>query len=147
METVTLKSIQNETFEVNKRSTEESTVLKDMFEDVIGPLTIPIQADTPILAFIAEYFNNLNHEDKDGWTQGWVETLFANHKPDVVLQVMKLVNFLYIPSLLDIMCRHAAKQYIEGKSKRDICGIFGLPDDFTFEQRKKEQRDVSYFSL
>ncbi|KAK9108680.1 hypothetical protein Sjap_016740 [Stephania japonica] len=142
---VTLKSSDNETFDIEEAVAVESQTIKHMIEDDCADSVIPLPNVTgKILAKVIEYCkkhvdasksDDRSDEELNNWDAEFVKvdqaTLF-----DLILAA----NYLNIKSLLDLTCQTVADM-IKGKTPEDIRKTFNIKNDFTPDEEEEVRRE------
>ncbi|KAJ9704456.1 hypothetical protein PVL29_002836 [Vitis rotundifolia] len=144
--TITLRSSDGETFDLEEVVAVESQTIKHMIEDGCADNAIPLpNVTSKILAKVIEYCKKhvetpkaeehaVNDELK-AWDADFVKvdqaTLF-----DLILAA----NYLDIKSLLDLTCQTVADM-IKGKTPEEIRKTFNIKNDFTPEEEEDVRRE------
>ncbi|KAL2503940.1 SKP1-like protein 1A [Abeliophyllum distichum] len=145
---ITLKSSDNEVFEVEEVVARESQTLRYMIEDDCADSAIPLPNVTgKILSKIFEYCkrhveaaatkanDKVTEDDLKAFDSDFVKvdqaTLF-----DLILAA----NYLNIKSLLDLTCQTVADM-IKGKTPEEIRKVFNIINDFTPEEEEEVRRE------
>ncbi|XP_066320954.1 SKP1-like protein 1 [Miscanthus floridulus] len=152
---ITLRSSDNEEFEVEEAVAMESQTIRHMIEDDCADNGIPLpNVNSKILSKVIEYCNKHVHaaakpadaadantaaagggEDLKNWDAEFVKvdqaTLF-----DLILAA----NYLNIKGLLDLTCQTVADM-IKGKTPEEIRKTFNIKNDFTQEEEDEIRRE------
>ena len=146
---ITLRSSDNEEFEVEEAVAMESQTIRHMIEDDCADNGIPLpNVNSKILAKVIEYCNKHVHaaaadttnasgggEDLKNWDAEFVKvdqaTLF-----DLILAA----NYLNIKGLLDLTCQTVADM-MKGKTPEEIREIFHIKNDLTKEEEDEIRRE------
>ena len=153
---ITLRSSDNEEFEVEEAVAMESQTIRHMIEDDCADNGIPLpNVNSKILSKVIEYCNKHVHaaakpaegadanaaaaagggEDLKNWDAEFVKvdqaTLF-----DLILAA----NYLNIKGLLDLTCQTVADM-MKGKTPEEIRETFNIKNDFTKEEEDEIRRE------
>ncbi|KAL5196408.1 hypothetical protein ABZP36_010038 [Zizania latifolia] len=152
---ITLKSSDDQEFEVEEAVAMESQTIRHMIEDDCADNGIPLpNVNSKTLSKVIEYCNKHAHaaskpsddanasannstsgEDLKNWDADFVKvdqaTLF-----DLILAA----NYLNIKGLLDLTCRTVADM-IKGKTPEEIRKTFNIKNDFTPEEEEEIHRE------
>eukprot|EP00850_Spirogloea_muscicola_P022793 SM000312S11986 [mRNA] locus=s312:85649:86367:+ [translate_table: standard] len=145
---VTLRSSDNETFEVDRAVAEESETVKSMIEDTGVDNTIPLpNVSSKILAKVIEYakfhVGAQQEDNKQAASEDEVKTWdqdFVKVDQPTLFDLILAANYLNIKSLLDLTCQTVADM-IKGKSPEEIRKTFNIKNDFTPEEEEEVRRE------
>jgi S-phase kinase-associated protein 1 len=146
---VTLKSSDDETFEVDQEVANMSETIKNMIEDTGADVAIPLpNVSGKDLAKVIEYckFKSdskkknadgeiISEEDVKNW-----ENEFVKVDQGTLFQLILAANYLNIKELLDLTCFTVASM-IRGKSPEEIRKAFNIKNDFTPEEEEEVRRE------
>merc|ERR1712072_657325 len=146
---VTLKSSDDETFEVDQEVANMSETIKNMIEDTGADVAIPLpNVSGKDLAKVIEYCtfkvnskkknadgNVMSEEDVKNW-----ENEFVKVDQGTLFQLILAANYLNIKELLDLTCFTVASM-IRGKSPEEIRKAFNIKNDFTPEEEEEVRRE------
>ncbi|KEH23696.1 SCF ubiquitin ligase, SKP1 component [Medicago truncatula] len=143
---ITLKSSDNETFEVPEAVALESQTIKYMIEDDCTDNGIPVPNVTgQILAKVIEYCKK--HVDAESSDEKPSEDDLKNWDAEFVkvdqaklFGLILAANYLNIKSLLDLTCQTVADM-IKGKTPEEIRKTFNIKNDFTSEEEEEIRRE------
>merc|ERR1712010_334577 len=146
---ITLKSSDEETFEVDQDVANMSETIKNMIEDTGADVAIPLpNVSGKDLAKVIEYckFKSdskkknadgeiISEEDVKNW-----ENEFVKVDQGTLFQLILAANYLNIKELLDLTC-HSVASMIRGKSPEEIRKAFNIKNDFTPEEEEEVRRE------
>jgi S-phase kinase-associated protein 1 len=147
---ITLKSSDDETFEIDETVALESQTIKHMIEDNCANSGIPIPNITgQILAKVIEYCKKHaevasseegkpNEDDLKAWDKD-----FINVDQATLFELILAANYLNIRNLLDLTCQAVADN-IKDKTPEEIRKIFNIKNDFTPEEEEEVRRENSW---
>ncbi|XP_050378912.1 SKP1-like protein 1A [Argentina anserina] len=144
---ITLKSFDNETFEVEEMVALESQTIKHMVEDDCADNVIPLpNVSGSILAKVIEYCRK-HVEERTAETgsagkdslKAW-DAEFAKVDQNVLFDLILAANYLNVKELLDLTCQTVADM-IKGKTPEEIRGIFNITNDFTPEEEEEVRKE------
>lgn len=147
---VTLKSSDDELFEVDEIVAYESQTVKDMIEDTGTNSPIPLlNVSSKILAKVIEYCHyhvveaRKSGDDKPGLPEDEVkvwDSEFVKVDQATLFDLILAANYLNIKSLLDLTCQSVADM-IKGKTPEEIRKTFNIKNDFTPEEEDEVRRE------
>ncbi|XP_074324597.1 SKP1-like protein 1A [Apium graveolens] len=151
---ITLKSSDNETFEVEEAVVVEALTIKHMIEDDCANTTIPLPNVTGmILAKVIEYCkkhvestkanNEENKEDAKDDDLKKFDDDFVNVEQHVLFELILAANYLNIKSLLDLSCQKVADS-IKDKTPEEIRKIFNIQNDFTPDEEEALRKENAW---
>lgn len=141
---ITLRSSDNETFEVEEIVANESLTIKHMIEDDCANTTIPLANVTgEILAKVIEYCKKHVEEDNKADDLKKYDDDFVNIDMPVLFDLILAANYLNIRSLLDLTCQKVADS-IKGKTPEEIRKIFNIENDFTPEEEEEVRKENAW---
>jgi S-phase kinase-associated protein 1 len=144
---ITLKSSDDETFEIDETVALESQTIKHMIEDNCANSGIPIPNITgQILAKVIEYCKQHvevasseegkpNEDDLKAWDKD-----FINVDQATLFELILAANYLNIRNLMDLTCQAVADN-IKDKTPEEIRKIFNIKNDFTPEEEAEVRRE------
>ena len=144
---ITLKSSDNETFEVDEIVALESQTIKHMIEDDCADNGIPLpNVTSKILSKVIEYckkhIETPKTEDRssaDEELKNW-DTEFVKVDQATLFDLILAANYLNIKNLLDLTCQTVADM-IKGKTPEEIRKTFNIKNDFTPEEEEEVRRE------
>jgi S-phase kinase-associated protein 1 len=146
---ITLKSSDDETFEVSEMVALESQTIKHMIEDDCADNAIPVQNVTgKILALVIEYCKkhvevaaaaSSDEKPSEDDLKKW-DAEFVKVDNDTLFDLILAANYLNIKSLLDLTCQTVADM-IKGKTPEEIRKTFNIINDFTPEEEEEVRRE------
>ncbi|KEH23694.1 SCF ubiquitin ligase, SKP1 component [Medicago truncatula] len=143
---ITLKSSDNETFEVPEAVALESQTIKHMIEDDCTDNGIPVPNVTgQILAKVIEYCKkhvdaeSSDEKPSEDDLKNW-DAEFVKVDQDKLFDLILAANYLNIKSLLDLTCQTVADM-IKGKTPEEIRKTFNIKNDFTPEEEEEVRRE------
>ncbi|KAI5344659.1 hypothetical protein L3X38_012536 [Prunus dulcis] len=142
MKKITLRSDDDETFEVEEAVAMQSQTIKHMVEGDSANGAIPLPNVTSIiLAKVIEYCKKHHEEDVNGENKvdikNW-DTGFMKVDQSTVFDLILAANYLKIKSLLDLTCQTVADM-INGKTPEAIRETFNIKNDIT----SKKEEEIS----
>ncbi|XP_042494262.1 SKP1-like protein 1B [Macadamia integrifolia] len=144
--TVTLKSSDGETFDVDKAVAIESQTIKHMIEDDCADNGIPLpNVTSKILAKVIEYckkhVESTKNDDRtvDEELKSW-DAEFVKVDQATLFDLILAANYLNIKSLLDLTCQTVADM-IKGKTPEEIRKTFNIKNDFTPDEEEEVRRE------
>ncbi|RHN48019.1 putative S-phase kinase-associated protein [Medicago truncatula] len=143
---ITLKSSDNETFEVPEAVALESQTIKHMIEDDCTDNGIPVPNVTgQILAKVIEYCKkhvdavSSDEKPSEDDLKNW-DAEFVKVDQAMLFGLILAANYLNIKSLLDLTCQTVADM-IKGKTPEEIRKTFNIKNDFTPEEEEEVRRE------
>lgn len=153
---ISLRSSDNEVFEVEEEVAMMSETIKNMMEDLNDEETgetcdqVPIHnVRGTILSKVIEYCrfhveaekkdeNDKSAKSEDDIKQ-W-DTEYMKIDQNVLYELILAANYLNIKNLLDLCCLTVANM-IKGKSPEEIRRTFNIKNDFTPEEEEEVRRE------
>ena len=139
---ITLKSSDEEIFEIEEAVALESETIKHMVEDGCADNAIPLpNVTSSILAKVLEYCNKHVEEGKDQDKDDGESPLkkwdadFIKVDQKELFDLIMAANYLNIKGLLDLTCQ-AVADMIKGKTPEEIRKHFNIKNDFTPEEEE-----------
>ncbi|KEH23692.1 putative S-phase kinase-associated protein [Medicago truncatula] len=138
---ITLKSYDNEIFEVPEAVALESQTIKHMIEDDCADNAIPVQNVTgKILAKVIEYCKkhvqvasaDEKPSESEEYLKNW-DADFVKVDKETLFELILAANYLDIKSLLDLTCQSAADM-MKGKTPEEMREMFNIKNDFSPEE-------------
>ncbi|KAH6777064.1 SKP1-like 4 [Perilla frutescens var. frutescens] len=154
--TISLKSSDGETFEVEEAVAVESQTIKHMIEDDCADNSIPLpNVTSKILAKVIEYCKR--HVAAASKASGDValpekgveedlktfDAEFVKVDQATLFDLILAANYLNIKSLLDLTCQTVADM-IKGKTPEEIRKTFNIKNDFTSEEEEEVRRENAW---
>ncbi|KAM5550087.1 SKP1-like protein 1A [Rosa sericea] len=151
---ITLKSSDGESFEIDEAVAFESVTIKHMVEDVGAENAIPLHNVTGvILGKVIEYCRKHVEEGKDSDKdragdfvkpadsplKAW-DADFVKVDQSVLFDIILAANYLDIKGLLDLTCQTVADM-IKGKTAEEIRKHFNIKNDYTPEEEEEVRRE------
>jgi len=147
---VTLKSLDDETFEVDPEVANMSETIKNLIEDAatendVIPLPNVTGKDLSKVIDYCKFKVNAKKTNGDGATmseeevKAW-ENDFVKVDQGTLFQLILAANYLNIKELLDLTCFTVASM-IRGKSPEEIRKAFNIKNDFTPEEEEEVRRE------
>nr|XP_051178835.1 SKP1-like protein 1 isoform X1 [Lolium perenne]XP_051178836.1 SKP1-like protein 1 isoform X2 [Lolium perenne] len=153
---ITLKSSDNEVFEVEEAVAMESQTIRHMIEDDCADNGIPLpNVNAKILSKVIEYCSKHVQAAKpaaaDGAADGapapapaedlknW-DAEFVKVDQATLFDLILAANYLNIKGLLDLTCQTVADM-IKGKTPEEIRKTFNIKNDFTAEEEEAVRRE------
>ncbi|XP_047088360.1 SKP1-like protein 1 [Lolium rigidum] len=153
---ITLKSSDNEVFEVEEAVAMESQTIRHMIEDDCADNGIPLpNVNAKILSKVIEYCSKHVQAAKpaaaDGAADGapapapaedlknW-DAEFVKVDQATLFDLILAANYLNIKGLLDLTCQTVADM-IKGKTPEEIRKTFNIKNDFTAEEEEEIRRE------
>ncbi|KAK9941626.1 hypothetical protein M0R45_007328 [Rubus argutus] len=145
---ITLKSSDEEIFEIEEAVALESETIKHMVEDGCADNAIPLpNVTSSILAKVLEYCNKHveegkdqdNKEEKSDKLKAF-DADFVKVDQNVLFDLILAANYLNIKGLLDLTCQ-AVADMIKGKTPEEIRKHFNIKNDFTPEEEEEVRRE------
>jgi len=143
---ITLKSSDNETFEVPEAVALESQTIKHMIEDDCTDNGIPVPNVTgTILAKVIEYCKkhvdaaSSDEKPSEDDLKNWDAEFVKVDKP-TLFDLILAANYLNIENLLDLTCQTVADM-IKGKTPEEIRKTLNIVNDFTPEEEEEIRRE------
>mmetsp|Transcript_2861 Transcript_2861/g.4544 ORF Transcript_2861/g.4544 Transcript_2861/m.4544 type:complete len:158 (-) Transcript_2861:890-1363(-) len=143
-EMVTLRSSDEEKFEVEQEVAFKSETIKNMIEDTGTDAAIPLpNVSSKILAKVIEYckyhVGAKKSETSEDETKAF-DTEFVKVDQATLFELILAANYLNIKSLLDLTCMTVANM-IKGKTPEEIRKTFNIRNDFTPEEEEEVRRE------
>ncbi|CAI9777908.1 unnamed protein product [Fraxinus pennsylvanica] len=141
---ITLKSSDEEVFEVEEVVAMQSQTIKYMIEDDCAGNTIPVPNVTGnilsmVIVYCKKHAEAAAAEANDDVAENDLKAFdseFVKVDKDILFELIMAANYLNIKSLLDLTCRTVADM-IKGKTPEEIRKIFNIINDFTPEEEEK----------
>ncbi|MCO5570477.1 hypothetical protein L7F22_024199 [Adiantum nelumboides] len=160
MAKITLRSVDDELFEVEKAVAFQSVLIKNMVEDTGSSVVIPLSnVSGKILARIVEYCKF--HVNASSSTSASASSAadskssaaavceedikafdadFVKVDQHTLFDLILAANYLNIQGLLDLTCQIVADM-IKSKTPEEIRRIFNIVNDFTPEEEEEVRRE------
>ena len=161
---VNLESNDGKVFTVSKAIAVRSTLIKNMLEDVGGEPedNIPLPNVTGatlehVVAYCTHHKDDARvtdeekklekktdagKDDIDAWDKKFLEAF----DKETLYGVILASNYLDIPTLLDVSCKHVANQ-IKGMTTEEMREYFGVENDFTPEEEAQIREENQWLKL
>ncbi|KAL6289552.1 hypothetical protein ACE6H2_007062 [Prunus campanulata] len=144
MKKITLKSDDNQTFEVEVAVAMQSQTIKHMVEDDCVDDVIPLpNVTSSALAKVIEYCKKHHKEDTDvknkETLKSW-DTEFVKVDLHELFDLILAANYQDIKSLSDLTCQTVVDM-IKDNTPEEIRVIFNIENDFTPEEEKKIRKE------
>ena len=55
----------------------------------------------------------------------------------LLFELIMASNFLYIRSLIDLLCKHAVRMFVSGKTVEEVRKTFNIKNDFTLAEEEQ----------
>ncbi|BFG20857.1 hypothetical protein CerSpe_071310 [Prunus speciosa] len=153
---ITLKSSDDEIFEVEEAVAVQSQTIKHMVEDNCANNAIPLpNVTSSTLAKVIEYCKKhheeeyckkyheeeaaANGENREEILKNW-DAMFVNVDQSILFALILAANYLNIKSLLNLTCQVAADM-IKGKTPEEIRKTFNIMNDFTPEEEEEIRKE------
>ncbi|AES77877.1 putative S-phase kinase-associated protein [Medicago truncatula] len=143
---ITLKSSDNETFEVPEAVALELQTIKHMIKDDCTDNGILVPNVTgQILAKVIEYCKkhidaaSSDEKPSEDDLKNW-DAEFVKVHQTTLFDLILAANDLNIKSLLDLTCQYVADM-IKGKTPEEIRKTFNIKNDFTPEEEEEVRRE------
>eukprot|EP00227_Mantoniella_beaufortii_P021102 CAMPEP_0197578388 /NCGR_PEP_ID=MMETSP1326-20131121/2619_1 /TAXON_ID=1155430 /ORGANISM="Genus nov. species nov., Strain RCC2288" /LENGTH=154 /DNA_ID=CAMNT_0043141567 /DNA_START=200 /DNA_END=664 /DNA_ORIENTATION=+ len=141
---VTLRSSDEEKFEVAEEVAYKSETIKNMIEDTGTDAPIPLpNVSSKILAKVIEYckyhVSAKKSDTSEDETKNF-DTEFVKVDQATLFELILAANYLNIKSLLDLTCMTVANM-IKGKTPEEIRKTFNIKNDFTPEEEEEVRRE------
>uniref|UniRef100_A0ACD5XZA0 Uncharacterized protein n=1 Tax=Avena sativa TaxID=4498 RepID=A0ACD5XZA0_AVESA len=151
----TLRSSDNEEFQVLESVAIQSQTIKHMIEDDCASNVIPLpNVDAKILTKVIEYCKQhveksgadaaAGDADKDSKAAGvdhaTFDTDFVKVDQPTLFDLILAANYLDIKGLLDLTCQTVADM-IKGKTPEEIRKTFNIKNDFTPEEEAEIRKE------
>lgn len=161
---VMLQSCDGQDFKVEYKVIKQSGTLANLIEDagVDAPIPLP-PANAKALAKVVEWckyhFENptppkakpepgelieKRTDDLSQWDKDFCSGIFKDDMHFYFYLLDKVVNYLAIPEMLEIMCKWVADQKIKGLTPEEIRANFGIKGDFTEEERAEIDKEMDW---
>ncbi|KAL2555545.1 SKP1-like protein 11 [Forsythia ovata] len=140
---VTVRSYDNEEFEIEDYVAEQCTTLKNILEDDCASSVIPVQVESETLSKVITYLNVHGDSSFDEDDTKQFDDKFVDEDFPILIEYILAANFLDIKSLLDLCCTKFAKM-IENKSVEFIRTLFGIENDFTQEEEQNYRQQYAW---
>uniref|UniRef100_A0ACD5YCS4 Uncharacterized protein n=2 Tax=Avena sativa TaxID=4498 RepID=A0ACD5YCS4_AVESA len=147
---LTLKSSDNEEFEVSESVAMKSQTIKHMIEDDCANNVIPLpNVSSKILSKVIEYCTKhvekaageAERDTKAAETElGTYDADFVKVDQATLFDLILAANYLDIKELLDLTCQTVADM-IKGKTPEEIRKTFNIKNDFTPEEEEEVRRE------
>ncbi|XP_054785418.1 SKP1-like protein 1 [Prosopis cineraria] len=161
--TVTLVSSDGHEFEVAIKAATQSTLIKNMLDDLGVSDKIPLyNVNSVTLAKVMEYCQKHADHDEAAKTETDIAVIGAGAANGVAMEELKqwdaeflkvenqllfdiilAANYMEIAGLLDSSCQ-AVADMIKGKSPEEIRRTFNIKNDFTPEEEEQNRRDCQW---
>jgi S-phase kinase-associated protein 1 len=151
---ITLKSSDNQLFEVKKTVVMACGTIKDLIGDIGSPDgsvkdVVPLNnVEGKPLQKILEYCEHYNgappavDENMSVEISGWEETFIALSQPDLFAVILG-ANYLGVTPLLHLGCKKVAHM-LKNKTKEEIKTLFNITRDFTPEEELAARKDPAW---
>ncbi|AES87702.1 putative S-phase kinase-associated protein [Medicago truncatula] len=147
---ITLKSSDNETFEIEKAVALESQTIKHLIDDNCADDSgIPLPNVTgKILAMVIEHCKkhvdatSSDEKPSEDEINKW-DTEFVKVDQDTLFDLILAANYLNIKSLLDLTCKTVADM-IKGRTPEEIRKTFNIINDYTPEEEEEVRSETQW---
>ena len=144
---ITLKSSDNQIFEVEESVAMEFATVKSFFEDSQSTDTVPLPNVTAkplsqVLEFCKEQIKFKANPDEGQKKKYDAEFVTEKSDKDLV-DMIPVANYLDIKDLLDVL-NQAVADRIENKSVEYVRNFFGIDNDFTAEEEAALRREHAW---
>lgn len=152
VETLRLLSKEGKEFQITKKASELSLLLKNAKEEMGEDDVIPLEIEEKTLEKVIDYLKKWNGESAseiekplkssilkevtDEWSSDFIDEMDL----EMLSNLTVAANFLEIVPLLDLCCAKLASM-CKDKSEEDIFKSFGIVDTFSEEERQKIKDD------
>ncbi|KAF9579144.1 hypothetical protein BGW38_004727 [Lunasporangiospora selenospora] len=151
--TITLTSLDNLEFKVDKDVAERSVLIKNMIEDVgesDSPIPLP-NVTSAVLKKVIEYCEHHRHDPvpvqdesddprkRSNDIEEW-DMKFMQVDQEMLFEIILAANYLDIKPLLDVGCKTVAN-IIKGKTPEEIRKVFNIVNDFTPEEEAQIRKE------
>ncbi|KAG0045555.1 hypothetical protein BGZ83_009249 [Gryganskiella cystojenkinii] len=151
--TITLTSLDNQEFKVDKEVAERSILIKNMIEDVgesDAPIPLP-NVSSAVLAKVIEYCEHHRNDPvqvqdetddprkRSNDIEEW-DMKFMQVEQEMLFEIILAANYLDIKPLLDVGCKTVAN-IIKGKTPEEIRKAFNIVNDFTPEEEAQIKKE------
>ncbi|KAM7273807.1 hypothetical protein ACFE04_028471 [Oxalis oulophora] len=141
---ITLKSSDNELFEVD----EADILISQMIKNMIDGVDCCVEEGFPnvtatILAKVIEYCKKhsaANDSTDRNLLKSW-DADFVNVDQETLFDLIMAANYLKIQSLLDLTCQTVANM-IRGKTPEEIRQTFHIQNDYTPEEEEQVRKEM-----
>lgn len=142
---ITLKSSDDEVFQVEESVVIGSQTIKHMIEDDCADNAIPLpNVDSKVLALIIEYLKRHNSEAKEEDEDlKKFDKDFVEVDQGTLFHLISAANYLNIKTLLDLTCQTVADM-IKGKTPEQIRTHFNIENDFTPEEEEEIKKENAW---
>jgi len=146
---VSLKSSDDELFDVTEAVAFESQTIKNMIEDTGTANAIPLpNVSSKILSKVIEYCKfhveaQKPADEKSATSEDEIKTWdqeFVKVDQATLFDLILAANYLNIKNLLDLTCQTVADM-IKGKTPEEIRKTFNIKNDFTPEEEEEVRRE------
>ncbi|KAL6213127.1 hypothetical protein ACLB2K_012574 [Fragaria x ananassa] len=141
---LTLKSEDQEVFEIDEAVAIQSQTIKNMVEDGCADNAIPLpNVSGSILAKVIEYLKKHVKDEESKKDDGSLKKFdkdFVKVDQSVLFDLILAANYLNIKELLDLTCQTVADM-IKGKTPEEIRQTFNIKNDFTPEEEAEVRRE------
>ncbi|KAF9992739.1 suppressor of kinetochore protein mutant [Entomortierella chlamydospora] len=150
---ITLISLNNDEFKVDKEVAERSILIKNMLEDIgetDAPIPLP-NVSSPVLSKVIEYCEYHRNDPiqtqdspddprkRSNDIEEW-DMKFMQVDQEMLFEVILAANYLDIKPLLDVGCKTVAN-IIKGKTPEEIRTAFNIVNDFTPEEEAQIKKE------
>ncbi|KAL5709619.1 SCF ubiquitin ligase complex protein SKP1b [Ranunculus cassubicifolius] len=147
---ITLKTSDDQSFEVEESVVSESLTIKNIIEDGCADDAIPLpNVSGAILAKVIEYCKKHVQQDdasaaaadnkKDEDLKNW-DAEFMKIDQATLFDLILAANYLNVKGLLDLTCQTVADM-IKGKTPEEIRKTFNIVNDFTPEEEEAIRKE------
>ncbi|CAN4126602.1 unnamed protein product [Withania somnifera] len=149
---VTLRSNDDDEFEVEEAAVIQSEMIKNMIEDGCATSVIPLPIiDSKTLTKVIEYLNKhiTKDEKEDPVEIGEEDDLkeldeqFLNMNLEELFDVIMAANYLNIHGLMELCCQSAADR-LKNKSVRAVREMLKITNDLTEEEEQEIINDAPW---
>ncbi|KAJ4895686.1 SKP1-like protein 4 [Raphanus sativus] len=141
---ITLKSSDDESFEVDEAVVLQSPCLTNVVEDCDDPVYKIKEVTGKILAKVIEYCKNhvavVNSADSSSSSSGddalkkWDAEFIKEMDLSTVYDLLMAANYLNIKGLIDLACQRVADEIAACKDHKEIRAKLGIVSDYTAEE-------------
>lgn len=167
---ITLITSDNKTIQAPKNVVELNTIIKELIDDISDesiPIPVPNVEErilNLVIDFCKQHVNDPIEKEKDEDAEyldededkdenedendkmeekSWDDQFCESQKIEDIFHLLNAANYLNNKKLLDLLIKYVAN-LIKGKTRDEICELFGVENDFTPEEEEAIRKEYGW---
>mmetsp|Transcript_4909 Transcript_4909/g.17815 ORF Transcript_4909/g.17815 Transcript_4909/m.17815 type:complete len:152 (+) Transcript_4909:2544-2999(+) len=142
--TITLRSSDDETFEVEEEVAFLSETIRSIIEDTENDAAVPLpNVSAKILSKVIEFSKFQVKAKKENESEAKIKEFnneFVKVDQATLFEIILAANYLNMKGLLDLTCMTVANM-MKGKTPEEIRKTFNIKNDFTAEEEEEVRKE------